>query len=1238
MSDAETRVASRRAALPTPTYPDLPVAHHRDAILAAIRDNQVVVVAGETGSGKSTQLPKLCLELGFGVRGLIGHTQPRRLAARAVSERIAEELGAEIGGAVGYTVRFSDRVGEGTLIKVMTDGILLAEIQRDRMLRAYEVLIIDEAHERSLNIDFLLGYLRQLLPTRPDLKVIITSATIDTERFSRHFDDAPVIEVSGRSYPVEMRYRPIGEDADDDRDQTAAICDAVVELTRAGTGDVLVFLSGEREIRDTAEALGRLHLPHTELLPLYARLSASEQHRVFATHQGRRVVLATNVAETSLTVPGITAVVDPGTARISRYNRRTKVQRLPIEPISQASANQRAGRCGRVAPGTCIRLYSEEDLDGRPPFTEPEILRTNLASVILQMASLGLGDVAGFPFVEPPDARAITDGIHLLEELGALDPSRGGEHVRLTPTGKRLARLPVDPRIGRMVLEAERHGCVAELLVVAAGLSIQDPRERPSGPDQRAVLEQHRRFMHGDSDFLSYLSLWGYLRQRQRELGSSAFRRLCKAEHLHHLRVREWQDLHSQLRQITRGMGLEVQPLAEVPDHVAIHQSLLAGLLSHIGMWDDEAKEYRGARETRFVLAGGSALGKRRPRWVMAAELVETTRLRARTIAPAQPDAIERLADHLVVRSHGEPWWERARGAAVTHERVTLYGLPIVAKRRVGLDRVDPVEARAMFLRHALVEGDWDAHHAFLEDNHDQVVSVLALEHRVRRDLFVGDDALVRFFDERVPGDITTGNRFDRWWRRERERRPDLLTYRTADLVDPSAGPIDDTSYPEWVDLDGTPLPLTYTDQPGHDVDGVTVDVPVLLLDRADRLRLDWQVPGFRADLVAALLRTLPKDVRRLVSPVGDTARSVVDAIGPEDGPLLEVLSRELSARTGVAVLLVRATLDQVPDHLRVTYRAVDDAGRPLAWSKDLPALRARMRARLRAAVAAAAPLDEVDGLRSWTIGTVPRSLEATSGSLTITAYPTLVDDGDSVSLRIVPTEAEQASAMWAGTRRLLLLAVGSPLRTLDRSLANATKLALATSSHASAAEVYLDCSEAAVDQLLLEGGGPVWDQAAFEELQARVRHRFAATAAEAATLVGQVLATIGEVERRLAGMLSEALDDTVVDVQAHVSRLLHRGWIAAAGIDRLPDVLRYARALEHRVTKAPSDPARDRARIALLRSLEAEYRTVAEQDADGSVRTMLEELRVATFAQTVGAKGGPSERKVRNALAALTS
>ncbi|MST31410.1 ATP-dependent RNA helicase HrpA, partial [Acidimicrobiaceae bacterium USS-CC1] len=791
---AEALVARRRAAVPdvVPTYPpELPVSQHREELLAAIGDHQVVVVAGETGSGKTTQLPKLCLELGRGVRGTIGHTQPRRIAARTVAERIADELHVPLGGAVGYAVRFNDRVGDDTLVKLMTDGILLAELPRDRLLSGYDTIIVDEAHERSLNIDFLLGYLAQLLPQRPDLKVVVTSATIDTARFAAHFGGAPVVEVSGRSYPVEIRYEPVADpEADDvgrrERDQTEAIVDAVRELVAEAPGDVLVFLAGEREIRDTAEALRAAELPGTEILPLYARLSAAEQHRVFRPHAGRRVVLATNVAETSITVPGIRAVVDPGFARISRYSPRTKVQRLPIEPISRASADQRAGRCGRIGPGVCIRLYGEEDYEGRAAFTDPEITRTNLASVILQMAALGLGDVGDFPFLDPPDRRQVNAAVDLLDELGALGGGSGA--TRLTPIGRRLARLPVDPRLGRMVLEAERNGCVRETIVVAAALSIQDPRERPA-EHRQAAEESHRRFAVPGSDLLGYLRLWEYLQERQRELSSSAFRRLCRREYLNFQRVREWEDLCTQLRQVCRDLGIRLNHEPGPPD--AVHRSVLAGLLSHIGVLDEPAgerrrprpgsgprqREYQGARHTRFAIGRGSVLAKSPPRWVMAAELVETERLWARNAARIEPQWAERLGAHLLQRSYSEPRWDRQRASTVATLTATLYGVPVVTNRTVDYARLDPELARELFIRHALVWEEWDTHHRFPEDNRRAREAVVAIEERVRRrDLLVDDEALELVYDERVPAGITTGREFDRWWRDARRSEPDRMT------------------------------------------------------------------------------------------------------------------------------------------------------------------------------------------------------------------------------------------------------------------------------------------------------------------------------------------------------------------------------------------------------------------------------------------------------------------------------
>ena len=1255
---AEARVARRRALLPVPRYPQgLPVVERREDLLAAIGDHQVVVVAGETGSGKSTQLPKLCLELGRGVRGLIGHTQPRRLAARTVSERIADELGTTVGSLVGYTVRFTDKVGDGTLVKVMTDRILLNEIQRDRLLTDYDTLIIDEAHERSLNIDFILGYLRQLLPQRPDLKVIITSATIDTERFSAHFDDAPVVAVTGRSFPVEVRYRPIGDDPDDDRDQTQAVCDAVLELTAEGPGDVLVFLSGEREIRDTADALGRLDLRSTEILPLYARLSAAEQHRAFEPHPGRRVVLATNVAETSITVPGIRSVVDAGTARISRYNRRTKVQRLPIEAVSRASANQRAGRCGRVAPGVCIRLYAEDDYLARPEFTEPEILRTNLASVILQMAALGLGDVAAFPFVDPPDARSITDGIALLDELGALvhrpgaASVAGDERTRLTAVGRQLAALPLDPRLGRMVLEADRNGCVADVLVIAAGLAIQDVRERPTGKEQLAA-ESHKRFADSDSDFVALLELWRYLRAQQRELGSSRFRKLCKAEYLHHLRVREWQDVHGQLRQIATRLGLDTTgdhtPGAAAGDRDRIHLSLLPGLLTQIGVRDGDTQEYLGARSSRFAIAPGSPLAKSRPRWVMAAELVETNRLLARTVARIHPEWVERLGAHLVKRSYGEQWWDQKRGTAMTTETVTLHGVPVVSGRPVALSTVDAEGARVLFVRHALLDGEWENHHAFVAANAAAIAEVRALEDRVRRrDLLNDEELRFDFFDERVPRHVTSTRHFDKWWKGERQRRPQLLDLTPDVLLDPDVGDVGAAAFPDRWRVGDLSLALTYVFDPASPIDGVMVDVPLEVLNRAGRADFDWHVPGFRPELVAALIRSLPKSVRRGLGPVGDHARTFLATVSPPDGALLDTLAAFLAPRAATAVRPADFDRGRVPAHLQLTFRVIGPDESVLDADDDLAGLVARLGPRVRAAFADAAPELVRTGLTTWDVGALPRVVRIERAGVAVSAYPALVDEGATVGVRVLPSAAEQSSAMWAGTRRLLLISAGVSPKAVQRRLRNETALALALSRSAGVVgggigAVLDDCIAAAVDRLLGAAGGPAWDDAGFAALQRAVRDGVLDAAARAATIAGGVLATVQRVEDRLTRLTAPSLDDAVLDVRAHLARLVPPGFVAAGGARRLPDVLRYVRAVERRLERLAEDPARDRRLLAGIRRLEAGYEHLLETlPADrlaelGALHWQLEELRVATFAQSIGPKGAVSEARIRKELSRL--
>jgi ATP-dependent helicase HrpA len=1248
----EAQIARRQAAIPRIHYPQpLPISRHTHEIAEAIRNHQVVVVAGETGSGKTTQLPKICLELGRGVQGAIGHTQPRRLAARTVAERIADELAVPVGGVVGWKVRFTDRASEDTLVKLMTDGILLAEIQSDPDLNQYDTLIIDEAHERSLNIDFVLGYLKQLLPRRPDLKVIITSATIDPERFSRHFDGAPMIEVSGRSYPVEIRYRPYGVDSTDDRDQIQAICDAVAELRGAGPGDILVFLSGEREIRDTRDALDGLKLTDTEILPLYARLSAAEQHRVFEPpgtsqrhtgHRGatRRIVLATNVAETSLTVPGIRYVIDPGTARMSRYSRRLKVQRLPIEPISQASAIQRAGRCGRTADGICIRLYSDEDFQSRPEFTDPEIVRTHLASVILQMAALDLGEVSAFPFIEPPDHRQITDGVALLRELGALEdrPTR-----RLTRIGRTLAQLPLDPRLARMVVAAAHNGCLDDVLVIVAALSIQDPRERPTDA-QAAADAQHARFTDKSSDFVSFLNLWRYLELQQQALSSTQFRKLCKAEYLHYLRVREWQDLHGQLRRIARSLKMTAgEPVAkpspaDIPDAHQVHLSLLTGLLSHIGLFDAETRDYLGARGARFAVFPGSALFRKPPRWVMAAELVETSRLWGRIVARIDPQWLEPLAGHLVKRSYSEPHWDRDRGAVVGYERVTLYGIPIVTARKVNYARVDPQLARELFLRHALVEGDWDTRHAFFHANRALLNDIDELETRARRrDIAVDDDTLFDFYDQRIPDEVVSPRHFDSWWRKARRTQPHLLDFDPAMLL---TGPsVSERDHPDfWPSLDpGTPLTLSYRFEPGSDTDGVTVQVPLQLLNQIDPAPFTWQVPGLRLELVTALLKSLPKPLRRQLVPVPDHAKALLTRMTPYQRPLLDALEREL-AEAGVPVRRSDWRLDQLPAHLMVTFQ-VRDGEAVLAEGKDLAALTHQLQPQLRATLSGAGAGLERRGLRSWDVGTVPRTYQYEQADHLVTTYPALVDEGDSVTLTLLPTEAQQRRAMWSGTRRLLLLTLPGLIKSVQRNLDRRTRLELARNPDGDIEALLADCVTCAADALITACGGPPYDEDGFTALRDRSRAELAPAVEAVIGNVERILSDAHAIEARLAELTAPALALAVADVRAQLAGLLGPGFVTSTGAHRLPDLARYLQAIVRRLDKLPRDPDRDAGWMHRIAAVTEAYQRLRDDLGDvpqvAQIRWMIEELRVSYFAQELRTPYPVSDKRIYQAITA---
>ncbi|MFF2074923.1 ATP-dependent RNA helicase HrpA [Kitasatospora sp. NPDC058162] len=1257
-------VEQRRAAVPKITYPaELPVSQKKDDILAAIRDHQVVIVAGETGSGKTTQIPKICLELGRGVRGLVGHTQPRRIAARTVAERVAEEMDTPLGEAVGWKVRFTDQVGRDTLVKLMTDGILLAEIQTDRDLRQYDTLIIDEAHERSLNIDFLLGYLKQLLPRRPDLKVVITSATIDPDRFARHFGDAPVIEVSGRTYPVEVRYRPVvddGEDeadeADRDRDQVQAICEAAQELQDEGPGDILVFLSGEREIRDTADALTKLKLRNTEVLPLYARLSSAEQHRVFQRSNSRRIVLATNVAETSLTVPGIKYVIDPGNARISRYSHRTKVQRLPIEAISQASANQRKGRCGRTSDGICIRLYSEEDFLSRPEFTDAEILRTNLASVILQMTAAGLGDIAAFPFLDPPDSRNIKDGVHLLHELGALDPEEKDPRKRLTALGRKLAQLPVDPRMARMVLEADKNGCVRDVMVIAAALSIQDPRERPAEKRQ-AADERHRRFNSETSDFLSYLAMWRYVREQQKELSSSAFRRMCKSEFLNYLRIREWQDVYTQLRTVAKQLGVTIEephPDAE-PDADRIHQSLLAGLLSHIGLFDVEKREYGGARGARFAVFPGSGLFKKPPRWLMSAELVETSRLWARINAKIEPEWVEPLAGHLIKRSYSEPHWEKKSGAVLAYEKVTLYGVPIVAQRKINYGRIDPELCRELFIRNALVEGDWETHHKFFAENRKLLGEVEELENRARRrDILVDDQTLFDFYDARLPEEVVSTRHFDSWWKKARHEQPDLLNFEKSMLINDAADGVTEADYPDHWQQGKLRFKLTYQFEPGSDADGVTVHIPLPVLNQVTAEGFDWQIPGLREELVTAYIKSLPKAIRRNFVPAPDFARAALRAVkdrqsantfGSAEG-LLPSLEHALKRLTAVTVPPEAWDDERVPEHLKVTFRVVDGKRR-LAESKDLEELRLKLKPKLKETLSSAASGQGIEqsGLTAWPAGlpVLQRTFEQRSRGHSLRAYPALVDEGDAVGVKLFDTPQAQTRAMWEGTRRLLMLTTTSPAKSIQGRLGNQAKLALSHSPHGSIAALFEDVVAAATDRLMTLAGGPAWDEAAFAKLHDKVRTDLYDLSADTTLKTATALIAFHKASTRLKSVSSPVLLNAVNDVRLHLASLVHPGFVTATGWQRLPDLKRYLLAVDRRLEALPNHPQRDAQQLLKVQQVQQAYGELlaavpAGQQPSAEVRAirwMIEELRVSFFAQGLGTPSPVSEKRITKAMEA---
>ncbi|TPV60056.1 ATP-dependent RNA helicase HrpA [Aestuariibacter sp. GS-14] len=1237
------RCEERAAAVPKIEYPPLPVSERKDDIKEAIANHQVVIIAGETGSGKTTQIPKICLELGRGITGKIAHTQPRRLAARSVASRIAEELGTQIGEKVGFKIRFSDQVSDNTLVKLMTDGMLLAEMQQDRFLNEYDTIIIDEAHERSLNIDFLIGYLKQLLVKRPELKVIVTSATIDPERFSRYFNDAPIIEVSGRTFPVEIRYHD-PQDSEEEQDQVDRIINAVDELMREPRGDILVFLSGEREIRDTQDALSKQQYRNTEIIPLYARLSASEQQRIFQPHGGRRIVLSTNVAETSLTVPGIKYVIDPGTARISRYSPRSKVQRLPIEPVSQASANQRAGRCGRVSEGICIRLYSEDDYENRPAFTDPEILRTNLASVILQMLTLGLGDIASFDFVQPPDSRQINDGFRLLEEIQAIERRKG--QPRLTQLGRQISRLPVDPRYARMVVAAGEYNSLMEVIVIAAGLTIQDPRERPQ--EKRAQAdEKHSEFADKDSDFIALWNLWQAFREKQNELTNNQLRKWCQTNFINYLRMREWQDIVSQLRKSVAELDLRITQQAA--DYASIHQALCTGLLSHIGMKDKE-REYLGARNTRFMIFPGSGLSRANPRWVVAAELVETSKLFARMVAKIDPAWIERLAGHLINQHYSEPHWSKKRGAVTASEKVTLFGLPIVAQRLVTYSQIDPPVCHQLFIREALVNGDTRLQYDVLQDNQALLQLADDWEQKTRRrDLMVDEQQLVDFYAAKLPVAVNSEAAFKKWAKQKDALASLRFTEQDVFVQQPGTGLAN--AFPDSWQQGNLTLPLRYHFEPNAIDDGVTVSIPLPLLNQVVADGFDWQVPGLRHELVVQLIKSLPKRLRRNFVPAPNYAEACLADMKEADEktgkpiPLLEALAQKLLRMTGVAVTPEDWQLDQLDKHLVMHFEVVDANRKVLANGNDLEALKQTLQGKVKQTFEkAATPELERKDITSWDFDALPQSFTQKHGGFEVQAYPALVVKGKRVDIELLP-EAEQAEKQHQqGLNRLLMVNMPSPVSYLEQKLPNKAKLGLYFNPFGQIKALIDDCILAGIDALSTrfqeQSGCIVREKAQFDACLDYVRANINDEVLVIAQLVETGLTLAHECQKKMKGKVSFDMVTGLSHVKSHLSTLVFPGFVAEFGRSRLEDWNRYLKALARRLEKLAVDPNRDRMQQLAVEKVESRYQSVLAKYPKHkvpeellAVRWMIEELRVSLFAQQLGTAIPISAKRIENQL-----
>ncbi|WP_286978617.1 ATP-dependent RNA helicase HrpA [Pseudomonas sp.] len=1261
------KVEARKLSVPPMRYDDaLPIAAKRDEIKQAISKHQVVVIAGETGSGKTTQLPKICLELGRGTHGLIGHTQPRRLAARSVATRVAEEIGTPLGELVGYQVRFEDQSNERSLIKLMTDGILLAETQHDRYLEKYDTIIVDEAHERSLNIDFLLGYLKTLLSRRPDLKLIITSATIDLQRFSKHFNDAPIVEVSGRTYPVETWYRPLAAEQDEEGNQVEedlsvdqallASIDEIAAFERSEgklPGDVLVFLPGEREIREAADWLRKANLKHTEVLPLYARLTPAEQQKIFQPMPARKIVLATNVAETSLTVPGIRYVIDSGTARISRYSYRAKVQRLPVEAISQASANQRKGRCGRVEPGICIRLYSEEDFNSRPEFTDPEILRTNLAAVILQMLHLRLGEINQFPFIEPPDGKAISDGFNLLQELSAV--SREGQ---LTALGRQLARLPIDPRLGRMVLEGARLGSLDEVLIIASNLSVQDPRERPSDR-QQAADQAHAQWKDVDSDFAALVNLWRGFEEQRQALGSSALRSWCRKNFLNYLRLREWRDAHRQLVLISRDLQLNAKPAANKPaaakakaaegeelsaaeksvGYQTLHKAILAGLLSQIGQKTEDG-DYLGARQRRFWIHPSSGIGRKRPQWLMASELVETTKLFARMVAKIEPDWIEPLAGHLIKKNHFEPHWEKKRGQVVAYEQITLYGMIVVGRRPVHFGPIEPVVSRELFIREGLVGGEINSRARCLSANRQLLEKLDELEAKARRrDILADEEAMFAFYDARIPADIYQTASFESWYKRESAKNPQLLIMREEDVLARDAKEVTASLYPDTLQLGDLQLPMSYHFEPNHPRDGVTVRVPAPLLPQLQPERLEWLVPGLLEAKCMALVRGLPKALRKNFVPVPDFVAAALSKITFGEGSLPQSLGRELQRMTGARVPdeAWAESAGAVESHLRMNIEVVDTRGKLLGEGRDLAELTARFSEASQAALAIPQSKTADKPIEAKGFAEVAEKTQHQVAGLTMTVYPALVEEACSVKEGRFSTAAEAEFQHRRALQRLLLQQLAEPAKFLRGKLPGLTELGLLYRELGRVDALVEDILLASLDSCMLEGQQPLPRDGAALAALASKRGDWVEHAERLARLVLEILKLYHSLQKRFKGKIDLAQAIALNDIKQQLANLVYPGFVRETPAVWLKELPRYLRAIEQRLDKLGSQVQRDRVWSGELAQCWQQYiarlaKHLQEGKRDEQLllyRWMLEEYRVSLFAQQLGTKIPVSDKRL---------